>query len=131
MSECIYVVHCYEKGATVDDYQKGALLDTESYFAMDITVRDASLSKALEEMANMLGMDFKPEDADICDGRVTLSRTENAEGYEPTERELESWRAGHTRMWIADYSCWIEKSRRMGDDEIMETLAKEKEEAAS
>ena len=136
MSDTVYVVYCYEKRATEDDYEKGELPNTDSYFSMDLAVREKSLVKAMDKMASTLGVDCDSYDiyaiaSECYDGRITFSRMENDDGYEPTQAELDAWKAGRTRLWTADYFCRVEKTFEMGDDEIAETIAKEKQEVAS
>ncbi len=61
---------------------------------------------------------------DACEelGRLDVSRMEDKDGCNASAGELDSWKAGNTRLWLADYIMHVVKQESLS---IAETLAQE------
>ena len=107
------------KFAEEDVFSEGCQLGTGS---SDSSTEPVFTGKTVEEVIQKC-LEFvgvpepNSEDAierDACDetGRLDIAHMETADGIEPTERQLEDWKAGQYRLWYVVYIFYIEAVSR-------------------
>jgi len=109
-----YVVRGWSKWAEEDIYSDGCQPNS----TIDCDGRDSFNSDNLDDLVKKLmafvGTDNK-EDVllNSCDeiGRVDIKQMENDEGYSATEGQVESWKEGNTKLWLACYTFHIEETK--------------------
>ena len=109
----MFIVRGFFKQADEDVWNDGCQLGTGMCFESGHpTWSSETLEGIVKELMDFLCVEDK--DAvllDACEeiGRIDIQRTENAEGYDPSENEIEKWKKGECKMWLADYSFRLEK----------------------
>jgi hypothetical protein len=110
-----YEVRGWIKNTEEDNWEKGCDPDSGSCFAGD----DQFEANTVEELVNHL-MQFAGTDdreavtLDACEeaGRVDIQVIENADGYHASKPELEAFKKGKCRLWLADYTFQVEEVTR-------------------
>jgi len=104
-----------------DDYEKGCTGEYGASWDFDVRGIYESLDE-LKEAVRKATYWSLPDDAfSFYDGSLRFSITVDVENTEPTGSQLERWRRGEERMWVADGSValWVvpDDIHGMTDDE--------------
>lgn len=114
------------KTSQVDDYEHG-VNPGELEFIECPTIEATSLDVLLSKIKEQYGEPY------IFDDRLEFSCQENADGLQPTERELAIWKnetelePTHVRIYCVDYSFYISESRDIGMVELKKIFPQLKE----
>lgn len=104
-----------EKIATEDDFETGCSLEYTCVMSESVNYTADTLEALVKKVCDVYGLDFPDYiSLDDCDGKdripsVSFNRTETQDGFAPSERELEKWKEGKQKLWLADYTLWVEK----------------------
>lgn len=110
-----YEVRGWTKTTEEDNWEKGCLPNSGSC----LSGHDQFEAKTVEHLITYL-MQFVGTDdrgcvtLDACDeaGRIDIQIMENAEGHHASRPELEAFKKGKCRLWLADYTFQVEKVTR-------------------
>lgn len=106
----MYQLNIHTKHTEEDSYQEGANPNTSAAWALNDTFTADTLDELIGDVMSAYQVDrdslITYEDEP---GRLDIQRMENADGYEPSALELESWRKGNCKLWIADFSGEVTK----------------------
>lgn len=111
------VTHCV-KSLEEDSFEHGCDPTTgqeyplpEMFYASKPTIKEL-----MDELWKWIP--FKRDDEaveyDSCeeDGRIDIQGMEDADSNEPTERQMEEWKAGRLKLWAVTYHFWIVQVER-------------------
>lgn len=102
------------KLAQLDDFEHGCIGNYQKS-VIDHHLQASTLAE-LQEKIYCLTM-CKPENQELnaCDemGRIDAGTIENADGYQPTKRELDQWRNGELKLWYVVYTFYVESVTRI------------------
>jgi hypothetical protein len=107
---CTYV----EKTAEEDSYENGTVDGT---FVCTMSQTDnivaPTLVKLIYRIGNAFGLDtddvFIPGEDDEPVTHIGFNRLEDVDGNEPTESQMEGFKRGEVKLYLADYTFAIEK----------------------
>lgn len=99
-----------------DTWDEGALPDTETEVMHDdIDVEAYSLTILRRQLADHFGLSedrdswtFEYHHEDPTRGRLMFQRTETRDGHPPFSADVEKWKAGQKKMWLADYDFSVQ-----------------------
>jgi len=107
----IYAATFVEKLASRDDYEHGCDTDSVCTLAESIDITADSLTDLLAVISDRYGLDlgyvFLGDDGDSVP-YFSTDRLENADGDEPTDREMELWKNGEIDLYLCDYTFMVE-----------------------
>lgn len=104
----MFTITGFHKSTEQDNFDEGCIGGGSDYY-FDYAMKDATLAGLKAKIANFHGCKPEELELDVCDeaGRIEWGKTENYEGYEASESELESWRKGETVLYYAVYTCYV------------------------
>lgn len=88
------------KSVELDDYENGCLLEGGSDFGCIDTFKTNSMNEALE-LIKTYG------EPCIFDDRIDVQKMENGDGNEPMEYQIEEWKKGNRKMYLANYTFYF------------------------
>lgn len=88
------------KSVELDDYEKGCLLEGGSDFGCIETFKTDSMNEALKIIKSY-------GEPCIFDDRLDVQKMENSDGYEPMEYQVEEWKKGNRKLYLARYSFYF------------------------
>lgn len=88
------------KSVELDDYEKGCLLEGGSDFGCIDTFKTNSMNEALELIKSY-------GEPSIFDDRIDVQKMENGDGNEPMEYQIEEWKKGNRKMYLANYTFYF------------------------
>jgi hypothetical protein len=103
------------KTACIDRYDKGC--ETQSHCVLDepCNISAPTFAELLTKIGQRYGITiddaFIPDDQEERTAAVDYigwNRTENADGDEPTERQLAKWKKGEEILYLADWTFHVE-----------------------
>lgn len=102
----MYRADGFFKVSEEDIYEEGCIPNSGSCFSSHEVFRSHSLDSLLDTIAKYVGADRKDIEVNACDepGRVDICIMENDDGYPATEKQIELWKEGKTRLWDSIYS---------------------------
>lgn len=116
MKKTEYEVRGYTKHIEEDNYEYGCDPKTSRVYTTEIQFQADSVEKLLVQLAGHCGVagDKDAITLNACDevGRVDIQLLENSQGTTASKPELEAFKKGKCRLWLADYSFCIEKVER-------------------
>lgn len=89
------------KQIELDDYQNGCLLEGGQDFGCIETLKAKNMPEALE-LIKSYGSEVY-----LFDDRIEMQKTENGDGNEPMEYQLEEWKKGNRKLYAATYSFYL------------------------
>lgn len=109
----VYACTSIKKRVEDDSYEHGADPDSQRCVMFEnVNMAASSLSVLIKVIGERLGLEIDdvwfPGVGDD-DTRISFNRLENDDGDEPTEGEMEDFRAGKRKLYLADYDFLIEK----------------------
>lgn len=106
----MYQVKFYDKTATVDDLERGALLETTQHSGFGAEFTGETLEIALDKVAQFFSVtraELLPYDDQP--GLLQVSVLENADASIAGTADMAEFHAGKRKLWIADYSAQVMK----------------------
>ena len=104
MKEKIMYVHNACKFATEDNWNDGENPDT----TQQIDVEAKGFYNSIDELAEALDLPTDKENwMAFDDGRIICSTTENEDGFEPSDSEMEAFKKGHINLYACEYNFFI------------------------
>lgn len=102
-----------------DDYEKG---EVGKSMMKDVGFKGLEFT-SIEDLAKETGFDDN-KDAWISfeDGRIIFQRHENENGEEPSENEIEEWKAGNIKLYNTDYNFYVIKKNIPSVEEMASSL---------
>lgn len=106
-----YQIAGFLKITEEDIYDDGCQPDTTIHTEVDIILRGGTLEELVNEILKFFGVEKDSVDFNSCDevGRVDVSILENKYGYAANESEVSGWENGNVRLWLANYSGYVER----------------------
>ena len=100
------------KHAEEDIFEHGCQPGTGTGNFIDISFKSRTVKDLIEQAAEFL--DCQDFQLNACEeiGRLDFQKHETFDGTTPTEAELERWKEGKLKLWLVDYSMWVEKVTR-------------------
>lgn len=107
----MFEVKGWLKVSTEDHYEDGCEIGGDCYYGGGVFVGQ-TIDELIAKLMEFAGVSDK--DAVIVNacgeaGRVDIQVMENFDGHCASERELERFRVGETRLWLADYTFYVER----------------------
>jgi hypothetical protein len=109
-----YVYRCmgWSKHAEVDDYEQGCLPDSGHWVAIEQI--KPLCAESMPELIEKIGGHFGLEIDDVWlgnleHGSIGFNQLENEDSSAPTPKQLEEWKRGERKLWLCDYTFFIEK----------------------
>lgn len=108
----MYAISGFHKLTEQDSFTDGCIGNGSDCF-IDYAIKDAAIDGLKAKIADFIGCQVDDLALDACDeaGRIDAGRTENANGDEASEREIEAWRKGELVLYYAVYSCDVVECR--------------------
>lgn len=103
----LYQIKGIHKTTQKDNWENGCHGDCSSFYINE-TLSAKTLQELIEKFKSFVGSEhvvFFDEEPN----RIDIQRTENADGYDPSESEVTDWKAGNCDMYICDYSTYVEQ----------------------
>ena len=109
-----YEINGYIKHAEEDSWENGCDPTSGNSFFGDTQFKADSIEKLITYLCQHCGAERDAVTLDACEepGRIDIQVMENGEGYHASNPEMESFRKGNCRLWLADYSFQVEKVTR-------------------
>lgn len=110
--QTIYAITHVSKEVEIDSYTEGSIGKRTCTMDEPLNITADTLPALLRAVGDHYGLMIAPAECSVCGlspDYVTFSRTENAEGDEPSKREMDLWREGECRLWAVDYIFEIER----------------------
>lgn len=108
-----YVYKCtgWSKFACVDDYEQGCELKGQWVAHEDIRPIAA---QSMPELIRRIGSHFGLEIDDVWlgnldSGSIGYNQLEDEDGNEASPRQLEAWKRGDLKLYLCDYTFFVEK----------------------
>ena len=98
-----------------DVFAEGCQPGTGGSYSFNCRLRADSVEELVKKINDFIGNDdLGAVELDACDeaGRIDVQMLETDDGTAPTERQIERWKAGELRLWLADYSFYVEAVER-------------------
>lgn len=98
-----------------DAFAMGCMPETSQSWPIDIKIKANSLSELLQYIKNFTGVDDDNAiEIDACDepGRIDVQLLEDFHGMPASPALIETWKQGHHRLILADYSFYVEAVER-------------------
>ena len=99
-----------------DVYSEGCRMGTSSCWDIDVRLRADSVDELIKKLNEFLGNDDPGAmELDACDepGRIDVQMLEDDKGMQADARQIEAWKKGKLRLWLADYSFRVEAIERL------------------
>ena len=109
----MFEISGFHKIAELDNFEEGCIEGiNDSYFDMHISAQD--VPALVKQIISFIGAEDDSVSLDSCEevGRIDIQKTENAEGNDPTARELSDWKAGRINLYAVTYTCYVEEVTR-------------------
>jgi len=105
----VYRADGFFKMSDEDIYSEGCIPNSGSCFSSHEVFRSHNLDSLLDTIARFVGAERKDIEVNACDevGRVDICMMENESGYPATQKEIELWKQGKTRLWDSIYSFQV------------------------
>lgn len=96
-----------------NSFSEGCKGGTHGNAFIDVHFSADGVDALVNKIVDFLGGDCDVE-LDACGepGRIEVQMLETDDGTAPTERQIERWKAGELRLWLADYSFYVEAVER-------------------
>lgn len=109
-----YEVRGWYKIAEEDNWEKGCLPESGSHYSGDDQFEADSIEKLVTYLCQHCGAEGVAAELDACeeDGRIDIQVMENREGYHASKPEMEAFKKGKCRLWLAAYTFQVEKVTR-------------------
>lgn len=107
-----FIAKGWIKFSEEDSWENGCLPETAISFSGDEYFEADNLEKLIDRRGEFIGQEDRCNYLlDSCDeaGRLDIQQYETAEGLPATEKEIDDWKAGKKKLWLAVYSFYIEK----------------------
>jgi hypothetical protein len=104
-----------EKRVEEDNYESGFCGAGTCTMSENINIVAPTLPGLIERLGEVYGLDIDDvwwpgDEADNDDNtRIGFNRLEDEECDTPDKRQIELWKEGKLRLWLADYDMMIEK----------------------
>jgi hypothetical protein len=108
MTETYFEIDGLSKTSTEDDFEMGEVGRSSSFY-VDLKFSKKELEEVIEEAREWLGVDPGSVDREAGNGIINFSRLENAAGYEPSNDEVERWKAGNLKLYHVIYTGEVKK----------------------
>ncbi len=102
----MYQIKGIHKTSQKDNWENGCSMGSQAFY-IDISLSAETLPELIEKFKSFVGSEhlvFFEEEPN----RIDIQRTENVDGYDPSESEIELWKAGDVDMYLSDYSAYVE-----------------------
>lgn len=108
----MFEVNGWSKFVEEDIFAEGCIPETSCYYS-DKTMRfqASTVDDLIKSVMEFVGCANRAEvELDACDeaGRIDIQMLESDEGNPASPREIEQWRAGNCRLWLANYTFYAE-----------------------
>ena len=110
------------KHSEVDNYNEGCDPSTSQSVGINIKLSGNSKGEIIEEIKNFLGLTTEEfndySDFNACGevGRIDVQILEDNNGVQASEHEIEEWKKGYKKLWLVDYSMYVEIVERKAFD---------------
>lgn len=96
-------------------YKNGCLHNTVTSHAVDVSFSGNTQSEVINALLRFLAVEKDAIEVNACDedGRVDVSILETAEGRVAIETEINKWKDGSLKLYLANYSGCMEKCERV------------------
>lgn len=111
-----YEVRGWFMNAEEDNWEKGCLPLSGIYYSGDDRFEAETVEKLVNYLMQFVGAnDREAVSLDSCDeaGRVDIQVMENVEGCHASKPEMDAFKKGNCRLWVADYTFKVEKVTRV------------------
>lgn len=111
----MFEVNGWMKFVEEDVFAQGCVGQTRCYGDNSMRFKAASLDGLIKALMEFTGTDDRENVMlDACDeeGRIDIQILENDDGCAASKAEIEKWRDGKCRLWLADYSFRVEQVER-------------------
>lgn len=109
----IFAAIAIQKNAEEDNYERGCSGNSRCVMSDKINLTANSFAELVDLCFSQYGIEKQPininqdhEEVGVQYFMVSQSETDNS--YIPSEMELESWRKGNLKLWLADYTFFVE-----------------------
>lgn len=112
----------------VDDYEKGCIGEFGASWDFDARGIYGSLDELMEAVRKASYLDMDDGAFSFYDGSLRFSVTVNVDNCLASESEIEAWKKGDEKLWIADGNvplCVVSESPHEMTDEEAEALGLE------
>jgi hypothetical protein len=102
-----YTAVCVCKIAEEDVFERGCIPDSTADADVSLTFEATTIGALLREISSFFGTDRPPGVLlNACDvpGRVDVQRYETSDGDGAYDDDLERWKVGRRRLWLATYT---------------------------
>lgn len=102
----MYSIINFLKFAEEDKFNEGCDPDTAMTSSVDITFEAETIDEVSQKVRDFFGVTNDSIEFNACDdyGRIDIQIMENKAGDQPTQYELDEWKAGNRRMWACTYT---------------------------
>lgn len=111
----MYETNGWFKDAEKDNWQNGCTGDGLRFAGNECFSAD-TVDDLVDKLCDFVGVEPEPDNyaLDACEeqGRIDICRMENADGYEPTLKELEQFKDGLIDLWYCVYTFHVEQVTR-------------------
>jgi hypothetical protein len=109
MLEITYIHYDMEE----DSFEEGCIASYRSdgySFKIEAETPEALYTKIMAQF----DVDRDSLDINACEeaGRIDVQRTEDAEGNQASATQIEQWKRGELKLYLADYSVYVEEVTR-------------------
>jgi hypothetical protein len=101
-----------------DNYNEGCIGGTFQDLGVITEFKEDDLKQIIIDLKQLYSVD--PCIFDGENNRVEIQMTENEYGDKASKKELEQWGRGSINLWVATYSCYIEKI--ISNDDLLDEL---------
>lgn len=111
-----YTVNGFSGDAEEDIWKDGCQPDTRLNKSDDTNIRADTKEELIDKVASYFNCGKDNIMLDPCgdeDGRIDVQRYENEEGYSASESEVEKWKLGRCRLWLATYTGYVLECNRV------------------
>ncbi len=102
----MYQIKGIHKTSQKDNWKNGCSLESQTFY-IDVNLSAETLPELIEKFKSFVGSEhlvFFEEEPN----QIDIQRTENVDGYDPSERELTAWKDGEVDLYLADYTAYVE-----------------------
>ena len=109
----IFAATAIEKNAEEDNFEKGCSGNSRCILFDKINLTANSFAKLVDLCFSQYGIEKQPinlnqDQEEVGVQYFMVSQLETDESYTPSEMQLESWRKGDLKLYLADYTFSVE-----------------------
>ena len=101
----ITTIHAY----TDEDTYANGCAGNGTYNRYDMRMKAKDKAGIIQAYADHLDVMSHEIDIDECDSSCLLvQRTETGDGYKASDADIEAWKVGNKRLWLATYTAHVD-----------------------